>query len=217
MISSILHFCAAHPFLLLFLMITIPVLLVVLLVKRSPKRSIWLLLLPVIGVIGFIKGSDWNTSYVFKNGVNGTGVVISIEPTSVIVNHVPEYQYNCLIKTKEGKTLKAEFVNNNDIFYPQSDRWMLPAIGEEFSVKYIVGDEDNFIILTNDQTSDYSNKVNCTELLEKIVSVQAAYNFDPSDKEKAKAFRSILNQFLKGPCDENIKTAYRLVLEQMKD
>jgi len=217
MSSAILHFCAAHPFLLLFLTITTPILLMVLLAKRFPKKSKWLLLLPILGMIGFIYGSDWNGSYVFKNGIKGTGVVISVEPTSVVINEVQEFQYNCLIKTKEGKTLNAYFVNNDYIFYPQSSMWMPPAIGEEFTIKYIEGDEDNFIILTNDQTSNYSNKINCTELLSKIATAQATYNFDPSDPKKASAFRSLLNQFLQGPCDENVKTAYRLLLEQMND
>ena len=216
MISSILHFCAQHPFLLLPCSIFAMLLIFYLGRKKFPIASKLAIVLPIWGVINLIYGGEWNAEYVYNHGLKGTGVVISIEPTNNRINDVEVVNYHCLIKTKDGTTIKAYFENSGTVFYPQNSLELLPQIGEQFSVKYMANNAENFIILTNDSKSGFSNKMECTQLLQEIASAQAAYNFDPSDKEKAKAFRSMLNQFLKGPCDENIKTAYRLVLEQMK-
>ncbi len=184
--------------------------------KRFPKASKLALLLPVWGVINLIYGGDWNAEYVYNHGVKGTGVIVRVENTNSYINHVQVVNYHCLIKTKEGKTVKTYFENSGDAFYPANELEMPPQIGESFSVKYIEGDEENFIILTNDKKNGFSNKINCTKLLQEMVSAQATYNFDKTNSSNKRAFKQLVEKFLKEPCDTNLQRVYRMQLEELK-
>lgn len=216
MTSNFLHFCSLHPFLILPGSIIAMLLIYHFGRKRYPKASNLVLLLPVFGVINLIYGGDWNKEYVYNHGVKGTGVIVRIENTNNYVNRVQVVNYHCLIKTNENKTVKAYFENSGDAFYPANELELAPQIGESFSIKYIPGDEDNFIILTNDIKSNFSNKINCTQLLEELVSAQAAYNFDKTDAGNKRAFKRSVEKFLQTPCDTNLQNVYRIQLEALK-
>jgi hypothetical protein len=185
--------------------------------KKFPKASKLALLLPVWGVINLIYGGDWNAEYVYNHGVKGTGVIVEVEQTNSYVNHVQVVNYHCLIKTREGKTVKTYFENNGDAFYPANEMGIPPIIGESFSVKYIEGDEENFIILTNDRKSGFSNKLNCTKLLQEMVSAQAEYNFDKTNAVTKRTFKRLVEKFLQAPCDTNLQNVYRMQLEELKE
>lgn len=216
MTSSILHFGSLHPFLILPCSIIAMLLIYRLGKKRYPKASNFALLLPVLGIINLIYAGDWNRDYVYKHGVKGTGVIVRVENTNNYVNRVRVVNYHCLIKTKENKTIKTYFENSGDAFYPSNEMELAPQVGESFSVKYIPGDEDNFIILTNDVKSNFSNKVNCSKLLEELVSAQAAYNFDKVDKSNKSAYKQLVVKFLQTPCDTNLQRVYRMQLDELK-
>ena len=171
--------------------------------KRFPKASKLALLLPVWGIINLIYGGGWNAQYVYNHGTKGTGVIVRVENTNNYVN-------------QEGKTVKSYFENSGDAFYPANELEMPPQIGESFSVKYMPGDEENFIILTNDPKNGFSNKINCTQLLQEMVSAQAAYNFDKTNTGNKRAFKHLLEKFLKEPCDTNLQRVYRMQLEELK-
>lgn len=216
MVSVFLQFLALHPFAVMLICVAL-MLFLFYKVKNKNSRLVnlgWLL--PVFGVLNFIWGDDWNGSYVYNHGQKGTGVVVKIVPTNTWVNKVREVEYECLIKTKEGKTFEAYFVNNDYIFYPKPELWMPPGVGEEFDVKYMPGNESNFIILTNDRESAYSNKLGCTKLLQEISAARVAYDFDTKNRKNAAAYRKLLKEYIAAPCDTNVQKAYMLLLEQMK-
>jgi hypothetical protein len=213
-VSAFLQFCALHPFLLLGLSIVLMCLIFYKAAKKHLLLSGFALMLPVFGVVNFIWGSEWNAAYVYRHGEKGTGTVIRINPTNTWINNVREVEYVCLIKTKDGETMNAAFFNNASVFYPDPELWMPPQIGEQFDVKYIPGNETNFIILTNDPGSAYSNKINCFKLLQKIASAKAAYEFDPSHAQNKKTYTALIRRYLQSPCDTNMKKAYELILQQ---
>lgn len=216
MTSSFLRFGALHPFLILPCSIILMLLILYFGRKRFPKASLLALLLPVWGVINLIYGGDWNAEYVYNHGVKGTGVIVRVENTNNYINHVQVVNYHCLIKTKEGKSIKTYFENSGAVFYPANELEMSPQIGESFSVKYIEGDEENFIILTNDRKNGFSNKINCTKLLQEMVSAQATYNFDKTNAGNKRAYKQLVEKFLKEPCDTNLQRVYRMQLEELK-
>jgi hypothetical protein len=215
MTSSFLRFGALHPFLILPCSIFLMLLILYFGRKRFPKASLLALLLPVWGVINLIYGGHWNAEYVYNHGVKGTGVIVRVENTNNYINHVQVINYHCLIKTKEGKSIKTYFENSGDAFYPANELEIPPQIGESFSVKYIVGNEENFIILTNDRKNGFSNKINCTKLLQEMVSAQATYNFDKANVDNKRAFKQLVEKFLKEPCDTNLQRVYRMQLEEL--
>jgi hypothetical protein len=184
--------------------------------KRYPRASILALLLPVWGVINLIYAGDWNAEYVYNHGVKGKGVIVRVEATNNYINHIQVVNYHCLIKTKKRKTVKTYFENSGDAFYPANELEMPPQIGESFSVKYIEGDEENFIILTNDSKNGFSNKINCTKLLQEMVSAQATYNFDKTNTSNKRAFKQLVEKFLKEPCDTNLQRVYHMQMEELK-
>lgn len=216
MTSNFLSFGAHHPFLILPCSIIAMLLIFRFGKKRYPKASMLALLLPVWGIINLIYGGDWNREYVYNHGVKGTGVIVRVENTNNYVNRVQVVNYHCLIKTKEGKTVKTYFENSGDAFYPPNELEIPPQIGESFSVKYIEGDEENFIILTNDVKSGFSNKINCTKVLQEMVSAQAEYNFDKTDAGNKHKFKRLVEKFLQAPCDTNLQRVYRMQLEELK-
>lgn len=215
MVSAFLYFCSQHGILLMFLLVFLTPVLWVFLRIRFPKGVMLSLLLPVFGIVNLIFGSDWNANYVNKHGVKGTGVVIRIVPTNRWTNNVQEVEYECLIRTKEGKTIPAVFLNDGNAFFPQQEIWMPPMIGEQFSLKYIPGDETNFIILTNEPGSGYASKFTCTEKLMQISPAKAAYEFDPADPAKKKAYQKVLKEYLRAPCDTNLQKVYREELKKL--
>jgi hypothetical protein len=216
-VSALLQFCTLHPFLLMLLLVASMLLIFYKTAKKSYilwTNFAWLL--PLFGIANFIYGSDWNSSYVYKHGEKGTGIVIRIAPTNTWVNRVREVEYLCLIKTKDKQTLDAVFVNNDHLFYPKPKLWMPPQVGEQFDIKYIPGNESNFIILTRDPQSPYANKITCMEIMQQIASAQAAYNFDKTNTVSKKAYVRLLRRYIAAPCDENVKKAYTLLLERIE-
>jgi hypothetical protein len=73
------------------------------------------------------------------------------------------------------------------------------------------------VIVTNDVTSAYANKLSCTKLLTQIAEAQTIYQFDPSNRGNKQAYVKLLRRFLKEPCDTNTKNAYQQVLQQVND
>jgi len=215
MASAILYFCSHYALLLLFLACFLTPLIWAFFLRKRKKRGFFLLLFPLFAVLNLIYGTEWNNDYVAKHGVKSTGVVLRIVPTNRWVNHVQQVSYECLIRTKNGKTTEVQFVNNGNIFYPEQELWIPPTIGETFPVKYIPNDPQNFIILTNEPGSQYSSKFSCTEILMKIAPAKTAYEFDRNDPARKKTYRNILEQYLQTPCDTNLQKMYREELRKL--
>jgi len=215
MVSAILYFCSHYALVLLFIASFVVPFLWIFFLRKRKKAGFLLLILPLLAVINLIYGTNWNNSYVYNNGVKSTGVVLRIAPTNRWVNHVQQVEYQCLIRTKEGKTIPAVFLNDGNAFFPQQEIWMPPMIGEQFSLKYIPGDETNFIILTNEPGSGYASKFTCTEKLMQISPAKAAYEFDPADPAKKKAYQKVLKEYLQTPCDTNLQKVYREELKKL--
>jgi hypothetical protein len=169
----------------------------------------------LFAILNLIYGGEWNNDYVAKHGIKSTGVVLRIVPTNRWVNHVQQISYECLIRTKNGKTTEVQFVNDGNIFYPEQELWIPPAIGETFPVKYIQNDPQNFIILTNEPGNRYSSKFSCTEILMKIAPAKTAYEFDRNDPTRKKTYRNVLEQYLQAPCDTNLQKIYREELKKL--
>ena len=92
---------------------------------------------------------------------------------------------------------------------------MQPGVCEAFDVKYMPGNESNFIILTNDRESAYSNKLGCTQLLQEISAARVKYDFDTKNRKNAQVYRKLLKEYLAAPCDTNVQRAYKMLLEDM--
>lgn len=211
MTSSILHFLSNHGFMVLPLTILLTVFSFLLLRKKFPKGIFVVFLFPVFGIVNLINGGEWNASYVYKNGVKGEAVIVSIVPTNNYINHVQVVEYNCLIKLSNGKQVKAMFENNGSVFYPQNSSFLVPVVGKVFTVKYMEGDEANFIIPTDVSNPEY----NCLELMQKISEAQAAFQLDKTNAKNKSIYKSRVQEFMKAPCDTNLKRAFQLQLNQM--
>lgn len=179
--------------------------------KKFPRAIPILFLLPLFGVVCLIYAKDWHASHVFKNGLTGEGVILESVPTNNYVNHVQVIQFNCLLKLADGRQMRTSIENSSDIFYPNKNPLMSFGVGKKFPIRYMAGDESNFIIPT-----DVSNpEENCNQLLLKVSSAQAAYNLDKSNTQNKNEFKEAIKYYLTQPCDTNMQTAFSLLLQQM--
>lgn len=214
--SHVLYFLSAHGFMIVPLAIVLMLIVLAIWRKKYPVASRFLAVsLVAFAIVNLIWGGTWNASYVHKHGVRGEAVVTKIVPTNNYINDVQVMEYRCLLRTQSGKVFSVSFENSGDIFYPQTDLWMPPAIGESFTVRYMEGHEANFIIPTDDKKSSYSNKVQCIELMQEIASAKAAYEFDRKNTENRKSYKTLLQQFIQQDCDTNLQKVYRMELEKL--
>jgi hypothetical protein len=220
MISKLLHFFSFHSHLILVLFLMGGIMSASFLIpkNRMGLKFLFAFFLPVIGVGNFIYGRDINANYVDSHGVTSQAVVTEINATNTTVNHVRELEYKTLIKTNDNNTVESYFNNNKDVFYPKTDIWSPPSIGETFAVKYMPNDPENFIILTQDTNSNYSNKLICTEIQVRLSAAKAKYSLDNKNSEFKTAYKTVIQEILKAKCDTSIKYIYKLELNKlMKD
>lgn len=209
--SNLLQFLSQHIFLILPLSIMLMLVGFFILNKKKSSLKFVLLFLPVFGVLNLIYSSDWNTNYIVKNGVEGEGVVTSIEPTNSYMNHVRIFEYHCTLITATGKQVNVVFENNAALLYPKDELNYLPTIGSVFKVKYIPTDEDNFVILVNK-----SSEQGCLKLIQDIGSANALYQLDKTNLTNKNQLKKELQLFLKAPCDTNIQKGFQLLFDQIK-
>lgn len=215
--SHLLYFLSAHGFMIVPLAIVLMLIVLAIWRKKHAIASRFLAVsLVVFAIVNLIWGGTWNASYVHKHGVRGEAVVTKIVPTNSYINEVQVMEYHCLLRTESGKVIAVSFENNGDIFYPQTDLWMPPAIGESFTVRYMEGHEENFIIPTDDKKSPYASKLHCIKMLEVITSAKAAYEFDRKNTANKKAYEKLLRQFLQMDCDPNLRTVYQMELDKLR-
>lgn len=215
--SHILYFLSAHGFLLVPLAVVLMLIVMAVGRKKYPSGSKLLgISILVFAILNLIWGGSWNAAYVHKHGVRGEAVVTKIVPTNNYINEERVVEYHCLLRTRSGKVVKVLFENSADIFYPKTDLWMPPTVGESFTVRYIAGHEVNFIIPTDDAESSYAEKLRCTELLEDIASAKAAFEFDKKNTSNKKTYVRLLETYISQDCDTNLTKAYSLELEQLK-
>ena len=214
--SKFLHFLSHNPFLVLFGSIFGGIALVIFFAFIKKGIAVFFLLFPVFGIVSFICGSDWNDSFVNENGMKGTAVVTQFAPTGTIINDVEEIKYSTLIKTTSGATVESAFYNNNHTFYPKPNLFIPPSVGEIFTVKYIPGDEHNFIICTADSTSPFANQLDCVEALKHLATAQAKYSLDSTNVLFKKEYEKALGDLLNAPCDTNLNMTYREQLQELE-
>jgi hypothetical protein len=85
------------------------------------------------------------------------------------------------------------------------------GVGKKFPIRYMEGDESNFIIPT-----DASNpEENCNQMLLKVSAAQATYNLDKSNEQNKNELKKTIDYYLTQPCDTNMQTAFRLLRQQL--
>lgn len=216
--SHLLYFLSQHGFMIVPLAVVLMLIVLAIWRKKYPVATgLFAVSLIAFSIINLIWGGSWNASYVHKHGVRGEAVITKIVPTNTYINEERVVEYHCLLRTKSGKVFSVYFENNGDIFFPHIDLWMPPTIGESFTVRYMEGHEENFIIPTDDKKSSYSSKLQCTQLIEEIASAKAAYEFDPKNSANRKLYKSLLQQFIHHDCDPNLKKMYRMELEKLNE
>lgn len=209
--AHLLSFLSNYSLFILPISVLITVFGVMFLRKKFPRAIFLLFLLPLFGVVCLIFAGDWHAAHVFKNGLKGEAVILESVPTNNYVNHVQVIQYNCLLKLSDGRQVRARIENSSDIFYPNKNPLMSFGVGKKFPIRYIAGDESNFIIPTDVSNSEE----NCNQMLLKVSSAQAAYNLDKNNTQNKKEFKKAIEYYLTQPCDTNMQTAFRLLLQQL--
>jgi hypothetical protein len=213
--SKILHFLSLHTFLILFLFVFGGIFATIFFVVKRKAIALLFFFFPILGFVNMFLGSAWNDNYVGRHGVKGTAVITQIAPTGVMINHTREMKYSTLVKTSQGTTVESAFTNNGQTFYPPTSLFLPPAIGEIFTVKYIPGDETNFVICTDDSSSAYANQLDCIGILKRVESTGAKYHLDSTNAAFRQEYKAAITDLLNAPCDSNLKMTYTIEQQQL--
>lgn len=120
--------------------------------------------------------------------------------------------YLIMLKKEDGSIIETSFTpNNKNVGYPQD--------GQEFTVKYLPGHPQAFIILTNDD-SPYASTGECAYLGRKLNDARIKYEFDPANMENRLEYADLIEKYmLENRCfpDTTFDEHHRKEIERLRN
>ncbi|WP_028775439.1 hypothetical protein [Shimazuella kribbensis] len=199
LLSNVIHFFVAHRIILLFVLIIGSLIIGSILPNKDSELGMSSILVPTIiillSVVNVIWGTDFNNAFLNAYGITGNGVITKSELTIS-----DDTRYYVLMRTQKNETIQTTFTDMNFNIHPKpEDGYLYPYKGEKFTIKYIPGAEDNFIILANDH-SPYSKRLACSGYQEKIDNAKTEHDFESSNATFTKNYADALRTYITNQC-----------------
>ena len=166
-------------------------------VSALRKNGAWLGLGAVGFVLGFANiflGSAVNALFVNANGIYGTAVITQARETSSQLNDSNIWEYDVVVKTADGRDVKAGFDTMSASLYPPRNAIEIPPTGERFVVKYVPGFERNIAILRDE--SLFGKRLLIRQALEPVERAAAQVAASPDNSEFRREYREEIKTFL---------------------
>ena len=136
-----------------------------LLVMRH-RRS-WLTILAgtalTVAIVTMLVGSSAATWLIDRYGATGAATVTGSFATSTQYNHHDVVGYRVLIGTVDHRTMPGEFRTDDFNVLGLGDPGIYPDVGDVFTVRYLPGHPQDFVIRNDDQ-SPWARKLACARL-----------------------------------------------------
>lgn len=132
---------------------------------RLNRRAI-LWLIPVIfgyALLNLINGPDWVTGLIYYFGTPAQATVTGTFPTDTIYNNKDVVGRHVLIRPTDGPVIETSFRSDDFNVYPVRNATRYPDVGDVFTVRYLPGHPDDFVIIRDDG-SPWSNRLRCEQL-----------------------------------------------------
>lgn len=133
-----------------------------------------------------------------------------------IYDYTPNYDYDVLVKTPEGKDVVTEFSTTTAAIYPIRNAINIPRTNIFFPVKYIPGYEKNIVILNNESADGLQR--NASELMRPVVKARIQYQASPQNKTFIKEYiEAMQNWIAKSTDPKGIQTSeFRDTIEMLQ-
>lgn len=137
------------------------------------RRFAILVLVPFIVVYAFLnlgEGPDWGVALIYRFGNQASATITGTFPTNDVYNNQDVVGYHVLIRPTDGSVVETTFRSDDFNVYPPHNATRYPDNGDIFTVRYLRGHPDDFVIVSNDG-SPWSNRLHCEDLA--VVAGQA--------------------------------------------
>lgn len=154
----------------------------------------------VIGFANIFLGSMVNAIFLNAYGTYGTAVITHEEETSSQLNDSNIWEYDAVVRTADGRDVKAGFDTMSASLYPPRNAIQIPPKGERFVVKYIPGFERNIAILRDE--SPFGKRLLLQEALKPVERAAAQVEASPDNVEFRREYRETIGKFLARHADD---------------
>ncbi|SMG11618.1 hypothetical protein [Paraburkholderia susongensis] len=164
-------------------------------VRLRRLALIWLV--PLIVGYAFLNlafGKSWGVALIDRFGIQAPATITGRFPTNDIYNNQNVVGYHVLIRSLDGAVVETTFRTDDFNVYPSRNATRYPASGDVFTVRYLHGYPDDFVIVSNDG-SPWSNRLRCEALAVSAGQADQKVQFapeNPSFQQAAQAAHAAL-------------------------
>jgi hypothetical protein len=169
------------------------------------RRSAILLLVPVVfgyAILNVIIGPDWVAALIYRYGRQAQATVTGTFPTNDIYNNQNVVGFHVLIRPADGPIVETTFRSDDFNVYPPRNRTRYPDIGDVFTVRYLPGHPDDFVILRDDG-SPWSNRLRCEDLAVAAGQADQKASFAPDSRAFRQAAQTANAALQSAGCQAN--------------
>jgi hypothetical protein len=166
------------------------------------RRFSILLLIPVIVGYAFLNlafGVDWSVALIHRFGNQASATATGRFPTEDVYNNQDVFGYHVLIRAADGNVFETAFRTDDFNVYPQRNATRYPSVGDVFTVRYLPGHPDDFVIVRDD-ASPWSNRLRCEALAVTVGQADQKTNFAPENQRFQQGSRDARAAFQSAGC-----------------
>lgn len=166
------------------------------------RRFSILLLIPVIVGYAFLNlafGVDWGVALIHRFGNQAPATATGRFTTNDVYNNQDVAGYHVLIRAADGNVFETTFRTDDFNVYPSRNTTRYPNVGDVFTVRYLPGHPDDFVIVRDDG-SPWSNRLRCEALAVSVGQADQKANFAPENQRFEQASRDARAAFQSAGC-----------------
>jgi hypothetical protein len=153
------------------------------------RSSLVLCLVPVVfgaAIVNLVMGADWADGLIYRHGIPAQATITGSFPTNIIYNNQDVVGFHVLIRPADGSVMETSFRTDDFNVYPPRNRTRYPDTGDVFTVRYLPGHPDAFVIIRNDD-SPWATRLRCEGLAVEADQADHKVKFAPGNM----AFRRV--------------------------
>lgn len=127
-----------------------------------------------------INGPDWVAGLIYHFGIPAQATITGTFPTNDVYNNQNVVGFHVLIRPSDGSVYETTFRSDSFNVYPPRNATRYPDQGDVFTVRYLSGHPDAFVIIRDDD-DPWSNKLRCEDLTVKADQADQKMKFAPEN------------------------------------
>jgi hypothetical protein len=130
------------------------------------RRRVILWVIPFIvgyAFLNLLAGPNLGVGLIYRFGDQAPATITGTFPTSTVYNNQNVVGYHVLIRPADGMVVETTFESDDFNVYPSQNATRYPGSGDVFTVRYLRGHPDDFVIVKDDG-SPWSKRLRCEDL-----------------------------------------------------